>query len=53
MRLCGDLQNKYDIIYRVSLNSGSSYLAWVYNDSDYAGIYGKNFDKLQIYVQAK
>lgn len=36
--------------YRVSYIGSPNFLPWVVNDSDYAGIFGKPIDKIQIYV---
>lgn len=38
------------IKYRVSTTSSSSYLPWVTEATDYAGILGKPIDKLQAYI---
>lgn len=47
----------YNIMYRVSLKGSTSYLPWVtnYNDTEdgYAGIFGKDIDKIQIKIVKK
>lgn len=45
--------NGFDIYYRVSTVSSKSYLPWVKNTEDYAGVYGTDIDKLQVYVKKK
>lgn len=42
----------YDVRYRVA-NQGRDYLPWVIGTSDYAGIFGKTFDRLQIEIVKK
>lgn len=37
--------------YRVSTTGSVNYLGWVYDDSDYAGIFGKPIDKIQICLE--
>lgn len=37
--------------YRVSTTGSTGYLPWVYDDQDYAGIYGKPIDKVQIVIE--
>lgn len=38
------------IWYRASTTTSNSYLPWVVEDTDYAGIYGKTIDKLQVVI---
>ena len=37
----------YEVRYRVSTTSNSSYLPWVTGSSDYAGIFGSAIDCVQ------
>lgn len=53
MRLVGDISNKYEVKYRVSVLGNYYYLPWVSGTKDYAGIYGKSIDKLQISIEEK
>lgn len=43
----------YDVRYRVSTVDSTSYLPWVVGTSDYAGIFGKAIDKVQIEIVKK
>ena len=40
----------YQVMYRVSLMGSNEYLPWVTGLEDYAGIYGKIIDKIQIKI---
>lgn len=40
----------YEAKYRVSVIGSVSYLPWVVGTSDYAGIFGKSIDKVQIEI---
>lgn len=40
-----------DVFYRVSTSGSTSFLPLVRGTSDYAGIYGKSIDKLQVYMK--
>lgn len=42
--------NGYEVKYRVSTVGNNSYLPWVIGTSDYAGIFGKSIDQLQIEI---
>lgn len=52
-KLIGDIAKTHEIKYRVSTVGSTSYLPWVKGDSDYAGIFGRNIDKLQMIVEKK
>lgn len=43
----------YTVKYRVAAVGNTNYYAWVEGDSDYAGVFGKTFDKLQIEIVKK
>lgn len=43
----------YEVKYRVSTTNSNSYLAWVTGENDYAGIFGKTIDKVQIEIVKK
>lgn len=45
--------NGYDIYYRVSPYTSSSYYPYVKNDSDYAGKFGNAIDKVQVYIKKR
>ena len=53
VKLIGDIAKTHEIKYRVSTVGSASYLPWVKGDSDYAGIFGRNIDKLQMTVEKK
>lgn len=53
MKLVGNIANTHQIQYRVSTTSSISYLPWVNGDTDYAGIFKKPIDKIQIYIKKK
>ena len=40
----------YEAKYRVSTIGSNAYLSWVVGTSDYAGIFGKAIDKVQIEI---
>ena len=40
----------YEAKYRVSTIGSNAYLSWVVGTSDYAGIFGKTIDKVQIEI---
>lgn len=42
--------SSHEVRYRVSLIGSSEYLPWVTGTSDYAGIFGREIDKLQVEV---
>lgn len=48
MRLEG--LNSYDIYYRVKLYGSNSYLPWVKNHEDFAGIFNKRIERIQVKV---
>lgn len=57
-RTIDGLQMEYDkngfvVKYRVSLVGQTSYLPWVTESSDYAGIFGRPIDKIQIKIEKK
>jgi murein DD-endopeptidase MepM/ murein hydrolase activator NlpD len=52
-RLIGDVAKTHEIKYRVSTINSISYLPWVKGDSDYAGIFGRGIDKVQMIVEKK
>lgn len=45
--------NEYAVEYRVSYIGSTGYLPWVRNVEDYAGIYGKAIDKIQMRIVKK
>lgn len=51
VQFCLEGLEGYDVCYRVSTTSSSDYLPWVKNTEDYAGIFGKGIDKVQIEVK--
>ena len=51
VQFCLEGLEGYDVCYRVSTTSSSGYLPWVKNTEDYAGIFGKQIDKIQIYIK--
>lgn len=58
VKLIGDIAKTHNIKYRVSTVNDSKYLSWINGVSgtdtmSYAGIMGKNIDKIQIYVEEK
>ena len=53
MKLTGNIANTHQIQYRVSTTNSISYLPWVNGDTDYAGIFKKPIDKIQIYIKKK
>lgn len=46
-------RNNYKVKYRVSLVGQNKYLPWVCETEDYAGIFGKPIDKIQIKIEKK
>ncbi len=53
VKLIGDIANTHEIKYRVSTVGSANYLPWVKGASDYAGIFGRNIDKIQMIVENK
>lgn len=53
IRLIGDIAEKYDIKYRVSILNDSNYLPWVNDTEGYAGMFGHPIDKIQMYITNK
>lgn len=53
VRLIGDIADTHEIKYRVSTVNSTSYLPWVKGDSDYAGVFGRGIDKVQMVVEKK
>ena len=43
----------YKVYYRVSLIGSKNFLPWVEEDTDYAGVFGKLIDKIQIKIEKK
>lgn len=46
-------KNGFKVMYRVSLIGQNSYLPWVEETKDYAGIFGKLIDKIQVKIIKK
>ena len=53
IKLTKDMGKTHKVIYRVSNIDGYNYLPWVEGTTDYAGIFGKSIDKIQISIEAK
>ncbi len=53
VKLIGDIAKTHEIKYRVSTVNSVAYLPWVEGDSDYAGIFGRGIDKVQMIVEKK
>jgi murein DD-endopeptidase MepM/ murein hydrolase activator NlpD len=53
VKLIGDIANTHVVKYRVSATDNANYLPWVEGTKDYAGIFGKPIDKIQISVEGK
>lgn len=53
VQFCLSELDGYDVYYRVSTTLSTGYLPWVRNTEDYAGVFGRCIDKIQIYVKKK
>ncbi len=53
VQFCLEGLEGYDVYYRVSTTASTDYLPWVKNAEDYAGVYGRQIDKVQICISKK
>ncbi|MCI8668815.1 MAG: fibronectin type III domain-containing protein [Lachnospiraceae bacterium] len=53
VQFCLEGLEDYDVYYRVSTTASTDYLPWVRNAEDYAGVYGRQIDKVQICISKK
>ena len=53
VQFCLEGLEGYDVCYRVSTTASTDYLPWVKNTEDYAGVYGRQIDKVQICISKK
>ncbi len=53
VQFCLEGLEGYDVYYRVSTTASTDYLPWVKNTEDYAGVYGRQIDKVQICINKR
>ena len=53
VQFCLEGMEGYDVYYRISTTASTDYLPWVKNAEDYAGIFGKQIDKIQIEIRKR